>query len=134
MNYIGNGKQKKRTKWEIKRLYEILDKEIYHICRKAEKKCKQTVSGKYAWSPKLSQAIKTLSYWRARKRYPTETAVVRQLGRETGVQYKQHTQEEIDVFIRESRYCLNQVQETAIENRYYKSYSPMNQYEPHSSY
>ena len=59
---------KKSTKWEIKRTYKILDEEIYHICRKAERKCKKTVSGTYTWSPKLVQAIKTLSYWRARKK------------------------------------------------------------------
>ena len=108
---------KKRTKWEIKRNYEILDDEIFNICRVAEKKCKRTVSGTYAWSPKLVQAIKTLSYWRARKKYSKENAVIRQLGRETGVDYQWHSTEEIEQFINESRYKLHEVQEEAIENR-----------------
>ena len=45
-----------------------------------------------------------------------ENVVVRQLGRETGVQYRWYTQEEIDEFIKESRHCLQEVQEEAIEN------------------
>ena len=113
----GQWKTKKRTKWETKRKYEILDKEIFHICRLAEKKCKRTVCGTYAWSPKLVQAIKHLSYWRARKKYTKENSVVRHLGRETGIDYQWHTTEEIEQFINESRYKLQEVQEEAIENR-----------------
>ena len=43
--------------------------------------------------------------------------MVRQLGRETGVKYKRHTQEEIDAYINESRQSLNDAQEVARENR-----------------
>ena len=43
-------------------MYKTLGEEIFHICWKAEQRCKQTVSGTYAWSPKLLQAINLLAY------------------------------------------------------------------------
>ena len=49
---------KTKTKWEVMTKYEQLDKEIFQICTKAERKCKSATRGKSAWSPRLAAAIK----------------------------------------------------------------------------
>lgn len=98
--------------------YEKLDKEIFGICRKAETKCRVTVSGRYEWSPASGNAIKTLSYWRARKKYQTHTnAVVKKLGEVTGIIYEHHTDAYIQQRIEQCRSELRTIQDNDAQHR-----------------
>ena len=110
-------KQKKCSLWEVQQTYEILDREVYRICRKGEKKCRPTRSGNRAWSPELIHAIQTLSYWKARKKYQQENALIRKLGSDTNIQFSFHTEEEIDRHINHSRQELMNVKTNAIKHR-----------------
>ncbi len=109
--------QKKCSLWDVQQTYEILDREIYYICRKGEKKCRPTRSGNRAWSPALIHAIQTLSYWKARKRYQQENALIRKLGRDTNIAFCYHTEEEIDGYINHSRHALADTKTNAIKYR-----------------
>ena len=100
------------------KIYEKLDKDIIHICRKAEKNCKPTVSGKYQWPPVLATAIKTLAYWRARKRYGSkQNRVVKKLEAELGAKFKPMTEEGTLLCINKSRDNLRTIQQNDIQHR-----------------
>ena len=64
----------------IMQQYEAIDKEVFGICKKAERKCKPTKAGKYEWSPTLARAIKQLRYWRQQLRCKEETITITKLG------------------------------------------------------
>ena len=72
---------------EIMRTYEILEGEIFHICKKAENKCRHSFSGVSHWSPKLKQAIQKLSYWRARLKYNSFHPVIHKLGAKLNIDF-----------------------------------------------
>ncbi len=109
---------KKKNKWEIMGTYDKLDREIFHICRKAEKECKATFNGRYQWSPALATAIKTLTYWKARKKYGHNTnGIITKLSQELGIHIDPHTDDEIQRFINEGRERLLHVQKEAVKHR-----------------
>ena len=112
-----NWLKKKKSKWDTMKKYEKLDKEIFHICRKAEQLCRPNVSGRHKWSPQLVSAIKTLSYWRARQKYSHNNAVVRYLGRETKIEYEYQSNAEIISNIKTSRDNLTLIQKESIKHR-----------------
>ena len=95
--------QRKWSKWDVMKKYEKLDTEIFHICRKAEKQSKPSVSGRHKWSPKLACAIKQLSYWKARMKYGSNNRVVIQLGQEADIDYEYKSTNEIQQMINVSR-------------------------------
>ncbi len=103
-------KTKEKNKCAIMQTFEKLDREIYSICTKAEKRCKAVNKGKCAWSPELKKGINVLSYWRARLRYQEENQVVEKLGLETGINFTPCTDEEITEQIRNSRKKLDEIQ------------------------
>ena len=108
---------KKKSRWDIHRKYEILDKEIFDICRKAERNCRPTRSGTKAWSPTLARAIKQVAYWRARKKYPVQNALINKLGQEIDVQYEDLSTNNIEHNLQQSRQELHRVQEQSIHYR-----------------
>ena len=108
---------KVKTPWEVMKRYESLDREIYSICRKAEKECRATHSGKADWSPSLDSAIKQLSYWRARLRYKQENMVIQKLGIETGIQYERMDDNEIKIRVKQCRENLDKVQKNSVQIR-----------------
>ena len=109
---------KKRNRWDTMTKYDTLDREIFHICRKAEKECRVTVNGRYQWSPALASAIKTLTYWKARKKYGyNATGIVKKLSQELNIQIDPKTDDEIQRHINESREKLIQIQTDAVRYR-----------------
>ncbi len=76
----------------IMTLYEEIDREVFGICLKAEKKCKAAWAGNYEWSPQLVTAIKRLRYWRHRVKKEEETAIVKKLGKELNIKYNKLSQ------------------------------------------
>ena len=110
-------KHKKVNKWYVAKKYERLDSEIFHLCKKAERKCRKSTSGNYAWSPQLSKAIKTLIYWKTRTKHGDENRIVKQIGQELDIPFEFYTKDEIQVFVNKSRERLTQVQSKAIEHR-----------------
>jgi len=112
-----NWTNKKKSKWDTMKKYEKLDKEIFHICRKAEQLCRPNVSGRHKWSPKLVLAIKTLSYWRARRKYGQNNAVVQHLGKEAKIEYEYQSNAEIISHIDNSRENLTIIQQESIKHR-----------------
>ena len=99
------------------KLYEKLDTEIFHLCRKAERKCQSTRGGRYEWSPTLAKAIKTLTYWKARKKYAVHNRLIENLGNELEISFDFQTEDEIQHMINISRENLSKVQDKAIEHR-----------------
>ena len=111
-------RNKEKNRWEVMKTYEKLDKEIFHLCRKAEIRCRATVSGKYQWSPILAKAIKTLAYWRARKRYGVNyNGVVKKLEGELGLHFEFKTESEIQMMIQESKVNLQRIQQNDVKYR-----------------
>ena len=108
---------KTKTRWEVMKKYEQIDKEIFQICIKAEKKCKAANRGKAAWSPRLAAAIKKISYWRARVKYQSENKVVKKLGDETGIIYETISLDEAIRNIAKSREELEDIQKSSIKHR-----------------
>ena len=109
---------KKKDRWATMRTYDILDREIFYICLKAEKKCRVKASGKYMWSPALSEAIKTLSYWKARKKYGLQdNGIIKKLSEELGIHIDPKTEDEIQAHINESRDKLNCIQKDNVRYR-----------------
>ncbi len=106
-----------KTQWEVMKKYEKLDKEIYNICRKAEKECKPAHRGKAEWSPALAAAIKELSYWRAQSRYKQENMVIKKLGEETGILYTHTEMHEIWDKIRQCRKKLDDIKTNSVQLR-----------------
>ena len=98
--------------------YEQLDREIFHICRKAEKQCKPTYSGKYKWSPAFAKAIKTLVYWKAQKKYGnTQNGLIRKLGKDADILFEYQTEDKIYHNINTSHETLKQIQEKDVQYR-----------------
>ncbi len=108
---------KTKNRWEVMKKYEQLDKEIFQICIKAEKKCKAATRGKSAWSPRLAAAIKKISYWRARVKYQSENNVVKKLGEETGIIYETISLDDAIRNIAKSREELEEIQKSSIKHR-----------------
>ena len=108
---------KELSKWEVMILYDKLDKEIFHICRKAEAKCRTMKGGKYEWSPALAKAIKTLTYWRARKKYANHNRLIENLGNELEIPCEYQNEDKIQQMINISRENLQKIQEQSIEYR-----------------
>ena len=107
---------RKKNKWDTMKSYEQLDREIFHICRKAEKQCKPTYSGKYRWSPALAKAIKTLAYWKARKKYGnTQNGLIRKLGKDADILFDYQTEDKIYHNINTSHHTLKQIQEKDVQ-------------------
>ena len=114
---IYHWKKKTYTRWKIMKRYEILDREVFSICRSAEKKCKPTVSGHHHWSPELAQAIQELSYWRARHKYKQENATIKKLGEELGIDYDNKHLKEIQSQLQRCRENLQNIQKNSITHR-----------------
>ncbi len=108
---------KRKTKWDTMKTYEILDGEIFHICKKAERGCTKTYSGRYQWSPRLVNAIKTLAYWKARLKYNTVNKLIQKLGMESGVSYDHQSDNDIRKNILQSRESLREIQSKDIQHR-----------------
>ena len=107
----------KKAPDDIMRCYEILEKEIFHICKKAESKCRRSFSGLHQWSPKLKKAIQTLSYWRARLKYNAYHPVIQKLGLELNITFHPRKRSEIQDQIKESRKELVQIQKQSAQVR-----------------
>ena len=101
----------------IMKKYEALDREVFGICQKAEKKCKAAWAGTYEWSPKLVQAIKQLQYWRTRLTTPTETLRVTKLGTELGIKYIPLNKDVIQDIVTQCRQQLSDIQNDARQHR-----------------
>ena len=101
----------------IMRKYESLDREVFGICQKAEKKCKAEWAGRYEWSPKLAQAIKQLKYWRTRLTTQTETVLIAKLGKDLGIKYIPLTRDVIQEIVTKSRQNLSDIQSEARQHR-----------------
>ena len=97
--------------------YEAIDKEVYGICVKAEKKCKPTIAGRYAWSPRLDKALRTLRYWRYRARSAEETAMIKKLGAELDIPYVPLSSESIQQMISDGKVELIEIQTKSREVR-----------------
>ena len=97
--------------------YEKLDNEIFHICRNGEKKCKGNRNGSHKWSPKLSLAIKTVTYWQARKKYEGKNRLIEKLGKEINLTFEYKTEEEIRTNLNNSRAELAKVQQDSVKYR-----------------
>ena len=110
-------KKKRYTRWTIMKKYEKLDKEVFTICRKAEQKCKPTVSGDRQWSPKLSRMILELSYWRARSKYSNENTLIKKIGDELDILYEIQDPQEIQTKILYCRENLRLIQKDSIQHR-----------------
>ena len=107
-----------KDKWDIMKTYEKLDSEIFHICNKAEKKCKTTFSGRYKWSPALSKAIKTLAFWKAKQKYGDKNKVLlKKLARDADIAYIDQLDENIPWNIQKSRDNLKHIQDNAVQYR-----------------
>ncbi len=94
----------------IMNAYETLDREVYGICMKAEKKSRAEWAGQFDWSPALVQAIKTLTYWRYRLRNSNRTALTRNLETELGIPYVPVSKCTIHQFINDSKLKLKEIQ------------------------
>ena len=101
----------------IMRSYEALDKEVFGICKKAEKKCRPSWAGKYAWSPILARAIKELQYWRYRLKTQEETVLTTKLGEELEIPFTPLSRSTIQSMINKSRELLTDVQKEAKKHR-----------------
>ncbi len=101
----------------IMRKYEAIDKEVFGICTKAEKKCIQSVAGNYDWSPNLARAIKTLSYWRHRMRNSSRTVVSTKLEKELNIKYVSLSKDTIQQMVNSSRELLTEIQKESREHR-----------------
>ena len=110
-------KEKTKDKWEGMCKYEQLDREIYSICLKSEKRCLSIKRGHSDWSPALVEAIATLSYWRARQRYKENNMVVSKLGREAGIPYLSMSSLEVTKKIVNSRLALEEIQRKSVQYR-----------------
>ena len=95
----------------IKKAYEALDKEVYGICKKAEKKCKPAWAGKYEWSPKLAREIKLLNYWRNRLKHKQHTIVQQRLETELNMKYVNLTDCTIHQMINDCKGRLKAIQQ-----------------------
>lgn len=98
-------------------LYNKLDREVYGICQKAEKYCRPAWAGKYAWSPALAKAIKTVNYWRYRWKRPDEMIGIQQRGKELGILYTPLSSVTIHQLLNESKKNLRDIQNNARETR-----------------
>ena len=116
-NMYNQWKKKQKGKWDTHRDYEKLDREIFYICRKAERRCRTTKSGTRPWSPRLATAIHTLAYWRARKKYSFSNELITKLGIKAGVEFEELSDREIDMKIQDSCHELQTVKKEAIEHR-----------------
>ncbi len=74
---------------QIMQQYDLLDREVFGICQKAEKKCKPAWAGKFEWSPKLAKTINHLRYWRLRVNKDRETTQIKRLGEVLSIPYTQ---------------------------------------------
>ena len=110
-------RKEKKSRWDIMKTYEKLDLEIFNICRKAERDCRATMSGRHHWSPALDKAIKVLAYWRARTKYQDNNLLLMKLGNETGIIYEYYTIEELALHVESARTALQQVRKKSIEYR-----------------
>ena len=111
-------KTKEKSRWEVMKIYGKLDNEIFHLYRKAEKRCRKTVSGKYQWSPALAKAIEILAYWKARKRYGSDrNGVIKKLEIDTGLTFEFQTEDEIHMKIQESKQNLKSIQQNDVQHR-----------------
>ena len=99
-----------KTPNEIMRIYEVLEREIFHICKKAENKCRKTFSGTSHWSPKLKEAIQRLSYWRARLKYHAFHPVLQKLSTELNIEFQPQEVSDIKTQITKSRKELVRIQ------------------------
>ena len=102
---------------EIMKAYESLDREVYGICKKAEKKCKPEWAGRYEWSPKLACEIKTLNYWRHRLKHKEHTIVQQRAEKELNMKYVTLTDCTIHQMINDSKGRLRAIQQ---ESRKYR--------------
>ena len=98
-------------------LYNKLDREIYGICQKAERRCRPEWAGKYAWSPELAKAIKVVNYWRYRWKHPGEMTGIHYRGREVNIPYVPLSHVTIHQFLNDSKKNLRDVQMKARELR-----------------
>lgn len=97
--------------------YEKLDAEIFGICQKAEKLCKQDWAGKSAWSPKLAAAIKHISYWRYRLRHKERMLISRNYEQELSIKYVNLLKATIHLMINKWRGKLTNIQQEAKKHR-----------------
>ena len=101
----------------LMRKYDQLDKEVFQICNKSEKKSRPTIAGRHAWSPALAKGIKQLSYWRTRLKHGGESAVVKKLGKDLDLPYLSLPQELIRQKVQDSYQTLKEIQSNAQMHR-----------------
>ena len=109
--------RKQKSRWEVMKAYEKLDVEVHTICLKAERQCKAVNNGKWDWSPALHTGIQELSYWRARLKYRHENLVISQLGKQTGIEFIELTEQLIREKVFQSRLRLEEIQKNSVHLR-----------------
>ena len=101
----------------IARHYEALDKEVLGICTKAEQKCKPKWAGPFEWSPKLTNAIQVLRYWRYRLKNLEETEYIKVLGNQLNIKYTKLSKPVIQIMVNDSRNKLTEIQQNSRKYR-----------------
>ena len=107
----------KKTPDLIMKRYEALDTEIFHICTKAERRCRKTNPTNAQWSPSLVKALNALKYWYMRLKHNKSHPTIVKLGADAEIQYQEYTKEEILYKIKRSKDKLAETRKNSVQIR-----------------